>query len=121
MKYFTKILLTINLEGVLGSRAKEVSKIVVPYEHLLRDENGDVVIPVKWVKTNGVIHHNIRDEQPCKKVVNIGEKAIQYWLSDEGYPSNMEQRHWKKLPNRKRIVAHLKEIADGHTFSYELI
>lgn len=108
MQTDSKILLTIKLEGVLGSRSEK--KDVIPYN--VKSFNGE--------KLNGVNYHYPRMSKECVKKTTLSVAAYEYFISEE-CPSWMHKKRWKKLSQNERLVLHLGRIAEGNEFSFEIL
>lgn len=115
MKEAAKILLTINLEGVL-SQATESH--VLPY--VKHDEKGKKVI-----KT-GTFVFKQRIPSKCLKKTTLSKEVYDYFTSNNEIPEWYRAkkhggRRWEELSVHEKLVLHLQRFADGRTFSFEIL
>ena len=109
-----KILLTINLEGVLSNKTEGH---ILPYVQY--DVKGKQVI-----KT-GTFVHKERLNQPCVKKTRLSDDAYKHFISKE-IPSwykakNNNGKAWDKLTPNEKISQHCERIAEGQPFSFVII
>lgn len=107
-----KILLTIQLEGVLGPRSER--KEIIPYN----------VDTFEGKRISGIAHHYNREEKMCVRKTLISEYAYDYFVSDEipsWYTPKNPEAMWTKLPKSIRLQLHLQRIAEYRDFSYEIL
>lgn len=107
-----KILLTIQLEGVLGQRTEK--KEAIPFK--IETFEGETI--------SGVKTHYPRENSSCRKKVVIPQCAYEYFISDEQpywYSTKKKELIWPNLPKSARLQLHLQRIAEYNEFSYEII
>lgn len=104
----TKILLTINLEGVLGPRSENAE--VIPYN----------IVTFEGQRANGINYHYPRQLKSCVKKMNISSLAYDYFISTD-IPSWYKSRKWLSLSTNERLMLHLNQIAEGKNFTFEIL
>lgn len=110
-----KILLTINLEGVLSNKT-EVS--VLPF--VKHNEKGTVIVK------KGSFVHKERIAKKCEKKVRLSEATYNYFIDPVDAPSWYKPKYnkgklWGELSDLERINLHCEKIAEGKEFRFEII
>jgi hypothetical protein len=107
-----KILLSINLNGVFGSPSKE--REIIPYNIVTNLEEKEVV------KT-GIMYHSKREILPCTKKIQICEEVYRFWTDYKEVPKQIDAFMWKKYSNSQKVRFHCAQLAEGNSFSFEII
>ena len=105
---YAKILLTIELEGVLGNNSEK--REAIPFS--VTTFSGD--------KFNGVKYHFPKEARKCVKKTTISKSAYDHFISGEA-PRWMHPKRWAGLSSNERLVLHLNRIAEGREFSFEVL
>lgn len=109
-----KILLTINLEGVLSNKTEGH---ILPY--VKHDELGKKVI-----KT-GTFLHKQRVPSACVRKQRLSEDVHDYFISDEVpswyKPKRNGGRFWEELSDHEKITQHCARIAEGKEFTFAIL
>jgi len=126
----SKILLTVQLRGELGTTvsntsSKEViSKVKTsPFESHIKDSKG---IPTgRYITPKGHYKspdlYNERKETTATRKVNICGDAVMHYASQASCPYSIKKNVWEKLSQVQRIEAHLALNAEGLPFTYQII
>lgn len=110
-----KVILNINLLGILSKKTNEEQ---IHWEKSTQD-NPNIII------ARGTCLHNYRIPTIAVQKIKICEDAYQYFISSE-IPGNYKPRdykgkNWKSLTIDERLRFNLSEIANNHTFTYEVL
>ena len=65
----------------------------------------------------------IKEEEPCKQVINMGEESYDYMTSKE-CPNWASKGEWAKLSKTQRVIKHLartKEYLGASKFTFEIL
>ena len=109
MNITPKILLTIELEGVLGARAEK--GITIPYN----------VKNYKGTRENGVKYHRPRTLERCYKKMVISKDSYDYFISNSCPQWIRNPRAWASFKEAERLYLHLNRIAENRDFTYEVL
>jgi len=107
-----KILLTINLLGVIGKPQNNLE--VMPFSYDV-DSNRK---PIKEVK--GVAKHRNKELKACTQHIKMSQDAYNYYISNE-VPYWSEESVWKKLSKTEKVAAHCARIAQGNKFNFQIL
>ena len=119
----SKVLLTIQLEGRLGTTVSNTSsrevknKIMVsPFETI--SEQGKLITPKNHFKSNDLFKP--RSKTSCVLHTTIYESAVSHMISESSafYPF---EKSWKKMSQMDRLKLHLSQIAGGKDFTFEVL
>lgn len=121
-----KVFLTIELEGRITSRGKYESKQKV-------DSTGKKVVSIEK-DINGTIQRNdvfelrtlqLPSTSKAAFSVTLGSEFVNFAISEESRPKKISAPMWAKLPEKARLVFHVKKYAadlyPGHEFSFSII
>lgn len=112
MNNSTKILLKIDLQGVLGDTSKNVE--IIPYSYNIKGE-GNTINEVR-----GHSKHKNKEIKPCTQHIKLTQDAYNLFISDE-VPYWMKEDVWKKLSQNERITAHCARIAQENKFNFQIL
>lgn len=61
--------------------------------------------------------------KPCTQKIQISEDAAKYFVRDDSFVPQMHIKKfvWDKMNATERIKAHLSCIAEGKSFTYEIV
>ena len=107
-----KVLLTIDLVGIIGNTQNTVEIIPFSYE---TDINKNAIEEVK-----GHSKHKNKVILPCTQKIKIGEDAYEGFISGE-VPYWSKDFIWSKMNRIERIKAHCARIADGKEFHFDIL
>lgn len=119
----SKVLLTIQLEGRLGTTvsntsSKEVKNKVMasPFETI--SDKGKLITPKNHFKSNDSFKS--RSKTLCVLHTTISESAVSHMISESSafYPY---EKSWKKMSQLDRLKLHLSQIAGGKDFTFEVL
>lgn len=119
----SKVLLTIQLEGRLGTTvsntsSREVKNKVMasPFETI--SEQGKLITPKNHFKSNDLFKP--RSKTSCVLHTTIYESAVAHMISESSafYPY---EKSWKKMSQMDRLKLHLSQIAGGKDFTFEVL
>lgn len=110
-----KILLTINLEGVLSNQTEGH---ILPY--VKHDEQGKKVI-----KT-GTFLYKQRIPSVCARKQKLSEEAYKFFISNAEIPAWYKPKRnngklWEELTDNEKITFHCARIAEGNSFSFVVL
>lgn len=107
-----KILLTIDLIGVMGPVQDKVE--VIPYSYST-DFDGKPITEVR-----GCVKHKNRDIKPCSQNIKLSQDSYDLFVSGE-VPYWSKDFIWQKLTKIERVKAHCARIADDKNFTFEIL
>ena len=119
----SKVLLTIQLEGRLGTTVSNTSsrevknKIMVsPFETI--SDGGKLITPKNHFKSSDLFKP--RSKNTCVLHTSISESAVAHMISESSafYPF---EKSWKKMSQMDRLKLHLSQIAGGKDFTFEVL
>lgn len=119
----SKVLLTIQLEGRLGTTVSNTSsrevknKIMVsPFETI--SDKGKLITPKNHFKSSDLFKP--RSKNTCVLHTTISETAVSHMISESSafYPY---EKSWKKMSQLDRLKLHLSQIAGGKDFTFEVL
>lgn len=119
----SKVLLTIQLEGRLGTTvsntsSREVKNKVMasPFETI--SDKGKLITPKNHFKSNDSFKS--RSKNLCVLHTTISESAVSHMISESSafYPY---EKSWKKMSQLDRLKLHLSQIAGGKDFTFEVL
>lgn len=124
IKKSTKVLLTYEMEGRLGTTVSNANSKEEIYKMLISPMEQQVK-GGKWIspKHRYVAQNNFKErpKQTCIHKQVLSEECVQYAISDDGFVHGFNKKTWKKLSIKNRLEEHLKLIADGNPYVYELL
>ena len=119
----TKILLTINLEGVL-SQVKEDTIIVYQQSEECDAKNPfkDLDKRAKKIVKSGTVHHLQRKTSVATRKLQISEEAYNHWMNTvPDFCPLSKSSTWNALPDKEKARIHCARIASPNTFEFEII
>lgn len=115
-----KVALLIHIQGVLkGSIATKVNKT-----HLEKIKTSPWDTPESYLAKSPI--KLIPESTPIRRTI-ISEIGYNYFISDEGIPKSIASMGkkgkfiWSQYNWIQRLESHLKELADGNSFTYEIL
>ena len=119
----SKVLLTIQLEGRLGTTVSNTSsrevknKIMVSPFETISDES-KLITPKNHFKSSDLFKP--RSKNTCVLHTSISESAVAHMISESSafYPF---EKSWKKMSQMDRLKLHLSQIAGGKDFTFEVL
>lgn len=108
----TKILLKIDLQGVLGDKSGILE--IIPYSYNTDVEGNEIP------EVRGNMKHKNKNIIPCSKHVKISEVTYNYFISSD-CPHWVKEDAWKSMNELERVNSHCARIAEGNPYSIEVL
>ena len=112
MNNSVKILLTINLVGVIGKPQSNLE--ILPFSYSTNTEGKSID------EVRGTARHKNKEVKPCTQNIKMSQDAYDYYISNE-VPYWSDEHTWKKLSKNERIAVHCSKIAQGNKFNFQIL
>ena len=102
------ILITVNLQGVLGGRVKHTDT----YKNAVKISDSEYM-----VKT---ITHSDRLVCPCQRVTRISEDVVESWAFGS-CPEWLEDKKWKYMTPHQKIAQFVNRFDEGYGVNFHYL